>query len=164
MSQGIYDSPLGEILVRWQGEALNGLDFVSPEEGLPLEPIPEKLKTWLDVYFSGRDPGPAPMNLDPAGTPFQRRVWQAMAAVPYGETTTYGQLAAQVMTPGKNPGFLARAVGRAVGANPILILLPCHRVLGAGGKLTGFRAGLERKKWLLAGEGSLPGQYEKNQK
>lgn len=164
MSQGVYDSPLGEILVRWQGETLTGLDFVPPEEGLPLDPIPEKLKVWLDVYFSGRDPGPAPMKLDPAGTPFQRRVWQAMADISYGETTTYGQLAARVMSPGKNPEFLARAVGRAVGANPILILLPCHRVLGAGGKLTGFRAGLERKKWLLAGEGSLPGQSEKNQK
>ena len=153
MSQGVYDSPLGEILARWQGETLTGLDFVSPEEDLPLDPIPEKLKVWLDVYFSGRDPGPAPMKLDPAGTPFQRRVWQAMAAVPYGETTTYGQLAARVMRPGKNPGFLARAVGRAVGANPILILLPCHRVLGAGGKLTGFRAGTEK---MAAGRGGEP--------
>ena len=164
MRQGVYDSPLGEILVRWQGESLTGLDFLPPEEGQSLDPIPEKMKVWLDVYFSGRDPGPAPMKLNPAGTFFQCRVWQAMAAVPYGETTTYGQLAAQVMTPGQNPGFLARAVGRAVGANPILILLPCHRVLGAGGKLTGFRAGLERKKWLLAGERSLPARPEKDQK
>lgn len=164
MRQGVYDSPLGEILVRWQGESLTGLDFLPPEEGQSLDPIPEKMKVWLDVYFSGRDPGPAPMKLDPAGTSFQCRVWQAMAAVPYGETTTYGALAAQAAAPGQNPRLLARAVGRAVGANPILILLPCHRVLGAGGKLTGFRAGLERKKWLLAGEGSLPARPEKDQK
>lgn len=155
MAKGIYRSPLGVLEIEWQENTLTRLDFC-PGEGE--EPIPAPLARWLDAYFRGENPGPAPLALAPSGTPFQERVWKVLAGIPYGTAVTYGELAAQVAAPGQNPRLLARAVGRAVGANPILILLPCHRVVGAKGRLTGFRAGLEIKKRLLAGEGSLPGQ------
>jgi len=113
-------------------------------------PVFRAVRLWLDRYFRGGDPGPTPP-LAPEGTPFQREVWALLQAIPYGETTTYGLLA---------QGFAARtgrrtsprAVGAAVGHNPISILIPCHRVLGADGGLTGYAGGLERKQWLLQHE------------
>ncbi len=89
----------------------------------------------------------------PEGTPFQKQVWKALADVPFGETTTYGALAARL---GKPPGA-SRAVGAANGANPLAIVVPCHRVIGADGSLTGYAGGLERKRWLLEHERGEPG-------
>jgi len=103
---------------------------------------------WLAAYFKGQA---VPDRLPPlsfSGTPFQKAVWRWLLALPPGKTTTYGEIARGVRRPGAS-----RAVGQAVGANPIPILVPCHRVLAAGGKLGGYSAGLRRKRWLLAHEG-----------
>jgi methylated-DNA-[protein]-cysteine S-methyltransferase len=106
---------------------------------------------WLDAYFSARWPGCAePVPLDLLGTPFELEVWDALMRVAPGATTTYGAIAAALGRPDA-----ARAVGAAVGANPVSLIVPCHRVVGASGSLTGYGGGLERKEWLLRHEGAL---------
>ncbi|GAA1396375.1 methylated-DNA--[protein]-cysteine S-methyltransferase [Kitasatospora putterlickiae] len=117
-------------------------DWVYDPEALG-EPV-----TQLTEYFAGKRTG-FDLTLAPVGTEFRRRVWAALDKIPYGETVTYGQLADLA---GESPRAV-RAVGGAVGANPLLIIRPCHRVLGANGTLTGFAAGVERKRWLLDLEG-----------
>ncbi|HJX51615.1 MAG TPA: methylated-DNA--[protein]-cysteine S-methyltransferase [Polyangia bacterium] len=104
--------------------------------------------TWLRAYFSSRSPLPPLPPLVPAGTTFQKAVWRQLVAIRPGTTTTYGEIARGLRMPGAS-----RAVGQAVGANPLPILIPCHRVLAAGGKLGGYSSGLRRKRWLLAHEG-----------
>ena len=104
--------------------------------------------TWLRAYFSNTSPLPPLPPLAPSGTAFQEAVWRQLVAIPPGETTTYGEIALELHMPGAS-----RAVGQAVGANPLPILIPCHRVLAAGGKLGGYSSGLRRKRWLLAHEG-----------
>ena len=111
--------------------------------GNAFSPVLLAARCWLDAYFAGERPGVADVPLAPRGTAFQRRVWDALLAIPYGETRTYGELAVAL-------GSSARAVGSAVGKNPISVIVPCHRVLGAGGSLTGYAGGLERKRALLA--------------
>ena len=104
---------------------------------------------WLDGYFAGEAPSPATVRLAPAGTDFQKRVWEAMDAIPYGATHTYGHLAATMR--GAGIPASAQAVGGAVGRNPLLLVRPCHRVVAAGGP-GGYAAGAEAKAWLLAHE------------
>ena len=99
---------------------------------------------WLERYFAGENPDASALRLAPEGTAFQLEVWRALCDIPYGEVTTYGALAASLHRPGS-----ARAAGSAVGRNPISVLIPCHRIIGATGSLTGYAGGLERKKWLL---------------
>lgn len=114
-------------------------------------PVLTQAAAWLDAYFSGKRLGPRPA-LAPAGTDFQRLVWPLLTEVPLGGTTTYGELARQVA---ERRGRVTspRAVGAAVGRNPISVIVPCHRVLGSGRELTGYAGGLERKRWLLTHEG-----------
>ena len=112
------------------------------------EPFP-LLRRQLGEYFAGERTA-FELPLAPAGTPFQRIVWDALLAIPYGETRSYGELAAAVGKPGA-----ARAVGRANHDNPIGVVIPCHRVIGAGGSLTGYAGGLDRKRYLLELEGAL---------
>ncbi len=142
-------SPLGEITLGSRGEALCGLWFNGQKyfaSGLPADreerdlPVFRETRRWLEAYFSGTKPDFLPP-LAPEGTPFRRRVWEALLTIPYGETVTYGELA-------KRLGTAPRAVGSAVGRNPVSILIPCHRVVGSGG-LTGYAGGLERKRALL---------------
>ena len=111
-----------------------------------------QVRAWLDRYFRGEDPGPAPP-LAPAGTAFQRAVWEVLREIPYGRTATYGQVA-QAAGRGLGRNTSPRAAGSAVGRNPISLLIPCHRVVGAGGSLTGYAGGLERKEALLKLEGA----------
>jgi methylated-DNA-[protein]-cysteine S-methyltransferase len=106
----------------------------------------------LNAYFNG-ELTDFDVSLDPAGTEFQRAVWAALRTVPYGETSSYGEIAAQVGRPAAS-----RAVGQANGRNPIAIIIPCHRVIGSGGSLTGYGGGLDRKQWLLAHEQTV--RYE----
>ena len=140
-----YASPLGTLRIAEENGALVISAFVSETaETAPSSPVLSEAKRWLDRYFQGRDPGPVPP-CDPKGTPFQKAVWTALSAVPYGETVTYGQLAERM---GLSPRH-ARAVGNALHRNPLLLFLPCHRVVGSNGALTGFAGGIERKKALL---------------
>ena len=153
MEIGRYSSPLGEITLAAQDGALIGLWFFGQKydraglEKLPLEARPddravlEAACLWLDGYFAGEEAEPA-FPLAPQGTAFQQRVWERLRAIPYGETVSYGDLA-------RSLGSSARAVGAAVGRNPISVLIPCHRVLSSDGSLTGYAGGLERKKALL---------------
>ena len=122
--------------------ALQWLDASAP-------PVLHAARRWLDDYFAGLRPDISKIPLAPFGTPFQQRVWNMLRAIPYGSTTTYGALA-QRLAP---PRMAAQAVGGAVGRNPIAIIIPCHRVVGSGGALTGYAAGLDIKRHLLQHEG-----------
>jgi methylated-DNA-[protein]-cysteine S-methyltransferase len=151
-----YDSPLGGITLGSDGEALTGLWFkgqkffgntLQPQHREADLPVFQETRRWLDVYFSSREPGFTP-KIRTRGTPFRMAVWKLLMAIPYGETTTYGELARKLNeTAGMKT--CARAVGNAVGHNPISIIIPCHRVVGADGGLTGYAGGLDVKQKLL---------------
>ena len=158
-----YMSPLGYITLASDGEALIGLWFEGQKHfALTLTnessedsdlPVFEQTRNWLDLYFSGECPDFTPP-LAPKGTPFQQKVWRLLHAIPYGKTVTYGEIARRFVEkfhetslPKKN--MSAQAVGGAVGRNPISLIIPCHRIVGANGSLTGYAGGLERKKFLL---------------
>lgn len=153
-----YDSPLGRIVLASREDALIGLWFERQKFfGTTLcEEVVEKETSvlseahdWLDLYFSGCRPDFVPP-LRLLGTPFQQQVWQQLLAIPYGATTTYAQLALACHTS-------ARAIGGAVGRNPISLIVPCHRVIASDGSLTGYAGGTDRKKALLDMEQSLIG-------
>ncbi|MDX6353864.1 MAG: methylated-DNA-[protein]-cysteine S-methyltransferase [Streptomyces sp.] len=161
----MLDSPVGDVVVVGEGGALVGLYFAHRHRG---RPAPEEFGTRDDTgfeavrqqlkeYFAGQR-REFDLPLAPRGNPFQRRVWELIAAIPYGRTRTYGELAADLADgQGGEAGDIgvpadrsaAQAVGGAVGANPLSVLIGCHRVMGAGGKLTGYAGGLERKRFLL---------------
>ena len=156
-----YTSPLGGMTLVSDGTALVGLYFDGQKyaaEGLDATrtqknlPIFEEARRWLDVYFSGRKPDFTPPTA-PAGTAFQQSVWEILRTIPYGETTTYGAIARRIE---QNTGrrMSAQAVGGAVGRNPISILIPCHRVVGTNGSLTGYAGGIDKKERLLQWEGA----------
>lgn len=153
-----YDSPLGEILLAGNGEGLTGLWFAGQKyfaQGLPGDAAPgedavlAQTCRWLDRYFAGEDPGPLPP-LALRGTPFRREVWDILLTIPRGEVLTYGDIAARLAQSRGIAHFSAQAVGGAVGHNPVSILIPCHRVVGRDGNLTGYAGGLWRKEALLA--------------
>lgn len=142
-----YDSPVGPLALASDGTSLRELRFGPPTEPAAALPLFRAAFAWLDEYFLSRDPGPTPP-LSPAGTAFQQRVWRELVRVPFGDTVSYGALA-------KAAGCGSpRAVGQAVHNNPIAILIPCHRVIGANGSLTGFAGGLDTKRRLLTLEAS----------
>ena len=158
-----YDSPLGPMLLAAEGDWLTGAWFEGQKYfGRTLAagraegdaPVLTLARRWLEVYFSGREPDFA-VPLRPSGTPFQQEVWAALREIPYGQTTTYGAIARQMAARRGLPRLAAQAVGGAVGRNPICILVPCHRVLGADGSLTGYAGGVERKRRLLEMESPL---------
>ncbi len=148
-----YDSPVGRLTLRAEAGRLTGLwlegqkyfgassKIVESRE----EPVLLQAAAWLDRYFAGLRPEPRELPLAPAGTVFQRAVWEMLCDIPYGRRTTYGALAKALNTS-------ARAVGGAVARNPISIIIPCHRVVGADGSLTGYAGGTDRKRWLLQWE------------
>jgi methylated-DNA-[protein]-cysteine S-methyltransferase len=151
MHETTYTSPLGPIRLRADDDALRALTFAQGEASAPGHPILAAACRQLDEYFAGeRTTFDLPLRLE--GTAWERRVWAALQTIPYGETTTYGALAARLGAP-----TAARAVGSANGRNPISIVVPCHRVVGASGALTGYAWGVERKAGLLDLErGTLP--------
>lgn len=156
-----YGSPLGDILLVSDNDgALRALDFADYEERLRWllrlhygayqlnpAPAPVAVVAALDAYFAGDLDAPASIRVATGGTPFQREVWAALRRIPVGRTTTYGALAAELGRSGAS-----RAVGLANGSNPIAIVVPCHRVIGRDGTLTGYAGGLQRKRWLLEHE------------
>ena len=191
-----YPSPLGEMILSSDGEALTGLWFKDqkhlpdwlcdverltwdagvgigaragagtgtgaetdagllrdPSRSISDRPVPvlDEAVRWLDSYFAGREPGFTPLLRPYKSSPFRQKVWDALREIPYGETRTYGEIAEKI-----GCRHSAQAVGNAVGHNPISLIIPCHRVLGKDGSLTGYAGGLERKAWLLRLEGSLP--------
>ena len=151
-----YDSPLGGMTMVSDGHALTALCFDGTRRGLRFAdemsattklPVFDETRRWLDLYFAGKNPDFTPL-LAPKGTPFQQRVWEILLTIPYGKTMSYGDVARRI-----SPTMSAQAIGGAVGRNPIGIIIPCHRVIGADGSLTGYGGGLERKRWLLEREG-----------
>lgn len=155
-----YHSPLGLYLLTSDGVSLTGCYLENqkyfPEMAAFEEkelPIFEQTKTWLDAYFSGEKPELSELKLAPKGSEFRQKVWQILCKIPAGQTTTYGEIARKL---GIRSG---QAIGGAVGHNPISVIIPCHRVLGADGSLTGYAGGLSAKRYLLALEGvDLPEQ------
>jgi methylated-DNA-[protein]-cysteine S-methyltransferase len=156
----VIESPLGPVCLASDGSALVALDFCAPEQliarlrarfGADVRAVPRAdplgLATRARAYFAGDLEALARVPVAGGGTPFQRRVWAALREIPTGGTSGYAALAARLGSPGA-----ARAVGLANGRNPIAIAVPCHRVIGADGSLTGYAGGLERKRWLLAHE------------
>lgn len=170
-----YRSPLGEITLSTDGDALTGLRFVGqkhyvpprtgsgrtesnsgrsetrPASGRAETPILKEACAWLDLYFHGVAPDFTP-RLNLRGTDFQKAVWDVLLSVPYGHTASYGEIAAAV-SERQGRRTSARAVGAAVGRNPVALIVPCHRIIGADGTLTGYAAGLDKKSRLLEWEG-----------
>ncbi|MDD4200625.1 MAG: methylated-DNA--[protein]-cysteine S-methyltransferase [Eubacteriales bacterium] len=156
-----YQSPLGGITLGSDGRVLTGLWFDKEKyfgdtltedyEDVNL-PVFEKTMKWLDIYFSGKDPGFTP-DMAINTTPFRRAVWEIMLTIPYGETMTYGQIASIIAEQRGQKRMSAQAVGGAVGHNSISLIIPCHRVIGTNGSLTGYSAGLDKKIQLLKLEG-----------
>ena len=152
-----YDSPFGGILLAADETGLTGLWFdgekyfavcLSPEHTAQETPILREAKRWLDVYFRGREPDFTPP-LHPIGSPFRQEVWELLLQIPYGQTTTYGALAKQLAAKHGLSRISAQAVGGAVGHNEISIIIPCHRVVGTSGSLTGYAGGIDKKVRLL---------------
>ncbi|MBM3516841.1 MAG: methylated-DNA--[protein]-cysteine S-methyltransferase [Alphaproteobacteria bacterium] len=156
-------TPIGTVVLVGDGECLVALEFADRRD-LLLERLAKRYGT-TDIarrtkpsaaalrvadYFAGNLTALADLETDPGGSPFERRVWDALRQIACGTTTSYGALAAAVDRPGA-----ARAVGAANARNPIALVIPCHRVIGAGGELTGYAGGLERKRWLLCHEGAV---------
>ena len=156
-------TPVGEVLLVTDGEgAMRALDFAdyedrmtrllarhAPGASLKAGRAPEPVRAAVEAYFAGDVHALDGLTVTTGGTDFQRSVWKALRAIPAGETRTYGQLAAAIGSP-----KAVRAVGLANGRNPVGLIVPCHRVIGANGTLTGYAGGLERKRWLLQHEGA----------
>jgi methylated-DNA-[protein]-cysteine S-methyltransferase len=144
----IIPSPIGDLLLAGQGRRLTFVDMLDGAPQPPTDWVRDNraftdARNQLDAYFAGglRE---FDLDLDPVGTPFERSVWDAVNAIPYGTTSTYRELAAAIGRP-----TAVRAVGTANGRNPLPIVIPCHRVIGTDGTLRGYGGGLDRKRWLL---------------
>jgi len=152
------DSPVGPLLLAASDDGLHAIEFHDARHPVKRgddwrdgnHPLLREAERQLREYFAGKRRS-FDLPLAPKGTPFQREVWQALASIPYGRTSSYGELAARVGRPSAS-----RAIGAANGRNPLPIVLPCHRVIGADGSLTGFGGGLPTKQFLLKLEGALP--------
>ena len=152
-----YLSPLGDVLLAADEIGLTGLWFEGqkyfantlPDERISQEmPILKETKRWLDIYFSGKEPEFTP-SLHPEGSEFRQAVWQILLQIPYGQTITYGEIARRLEERQNTSHMSAQAVGGAVGHNEVSIIIPCHRVVGTNGSLTGYAGGIDKKIALL---------------
>ena len=160
----IYQSPVGQITLASDGEALVGLWLENQKyfgatmtEEMQCKadlPIFAATRLWLDRYFGGEAPSPAELPLAPSGSAFRQAVWKILCEIPYGEVTTYGKIGVQIAAQLGRRSMSGQAVGGAVGHNPISIIIPCHRVVGSDGSLTGYAGGVDIKARLLALEGA----------
>jgi len=161
LTSSTYDTPVGALALVLDGEVIVICEFADRVERVTRQlkqyydgvslgeaPLPASIKAAFDGYFGGDRDALECLKTAPLGTPYEQRVWETLRTVLAGTTTSYGALAAELAS---SP----RAVGRANGRNPICLIHPCHRVIGADGSLTGYAGGLERKAWLLAHEGAL---------
>ncbi len=153
-----YDSPLGGITMASDGKALTGLWFDGQKyfgNGLDKDvrkdilPVFDQTVQWLNIYFSGKAPGFTPP-LNMKTTPFRKEVWEILLTIPFGRTMTYGEIADKIARQNGLSRMSAQAVGQAVGHNAISLIIPCHRVVGANGSLTGYAGGIDKKAKLLA--------------
>ena len=153
-----YKSPLGGITMASDGEALTGLWFdgqkyfavtLSKEYEEKMVPVFDAADRWLDIYFQGKEPDFLPAVSFACGSEFQQEVWKILLSIPYGKTMTYGEIAACIAKQRGLTRMSAQAVGGAVGHNPISIIVPCHRVVGTDGSLTGYAGGIDRKVKML---------------
>ncbi len=161
--KSVYSSPIGNVTMASDGKSLIGLWFEGQKyfaasikedlvENNDLE-IFNQTKIWLDRYFQGQQPQISELLLNPIGNSFRQSVWKILREIPYGSTMTYGEIAQIIALENGKQRMSAQAVGGAVGHNPISIIIPCHRVVGANGNLTGYAGGIERKIELLRHEG-----------
>lgn len=153
-----YDSPLGTIYLQGRSKYLTGLSFNKPQTDrsqlvCQTTPALEKAKRWLEMYFQGLEPDFLPPYRFYGQTAFQVEVTEIMRQIPYGQTITYGQIARKILRQRGSTKMSPQAIGGAVGANPICLVVPCHRVMGTDGKLIGYSGGIERKIELLKLEG-----------
>lgn len=164
-----YESPLGMICMAADENGLKGVWFEKQkyfasgieknETKEQTSPVLEQTKEWLKLYFSGKNPEFLPA-LSPDGSEFRKAVWKILLTIPYGKTMTYGEIAKKIAAQTGKEKMSAQAVGGAVGHNPISILIPCHRVVGTNGSLTGYAGGIEKKTALLKLEGTdMAGMY-----
>lgn len=158
-----YAAPLGAITLASDGENLVGLWFEGQkyfaasikggfEEKADL-PVFSEARNWLDAYFAGKRPSVSALPLSPSGSAFRKAVWEILCEIPYGDCVTYGEIAKKMSARLHKDNMSSQAVGGAVGHNPISIIIPCHRVVGASGSLTGYAGGISRKIKLLELEG-----------
>jgi len=170
-----HPSPLGPLLLASDATSLVGLwiegqkyfggmvkDNFSEKNNVP---VLIRAKKWLDAYFDGKKPAISSLSLAPAGGEFRQGVWEILCAIPYGELTTYGEIARKMAARMNRTSMSSQAVGGAVGHNPISIIIPCHRVIGSNGSLTGYAGGIDKKIQLLKLEGSagsIVGVYSSN--
>ncbi len=158
-----YPSPIGDITLATDGENLVGLWMAGqkyfgetiPEKMTEMDdqPVFHAAKNWLDRYFAGEKPAVSELPLQPIGGEFRQMVWKILCEIPYGEVITYGDIAKKMATKRGKETMSSQAVGGAVGHNPISIIIPCHRVVGANGSLTGYSGGVGKKIKLLELEG-----------
>lgn len=160
-----YKSPIGDIIITLDEVGITGLRFKGESETeAPHDKIYKETnaikeaKKWLDIYFSGKNPEFIP-EINPSGTEFQKLVWKMLLEIPYGKTTTYGKIAGKIAEIKNVSRMSAQAVGGAVGKNPIAIIIPCHRVVGKNGALTGYAYGIDKKISLLELEGADVGEF-----
>ncbi len=150
-----YDSPLCRLLLTCGDSALTGVWMDREPDGTMVRnaehPVLKQTSAWLDAYFRGEVPA-LEIPLNPQGTAFQKQVWEILLTIPHGRTRSYGEIAGEMARRLGKEKMSAQAVGQAVGKNPISILIPCHRVVGAKGQMTGYAGGIRRKVWLLEHE------------
>jgi len=154
-----YNSPVGTLILTAKNDFLTGLYFAEQKK-IPVNlngeitenggcRILNQTKNWLDRYFSGANPEITELKLAPEGSGFAKTVWKLLCEIPYGKTTTYGALAKKIAAQRGCKKMSAQAVGGAVGRNPVSVIIPCHRVIGSNGSITGYAAGIEKKIKLL---------------
>lgn len=162
-----YESPIGRMLLTADEVSLNGLWFegqkyfarcLQPENKEKELPVFAETRRWLDIYFAGEKPDFS-IPLQFIGTPFQKDVWNILCRIPYGQTATYGEIAKELAKKRGIPHMSAQAVGSAVGHNNISIIVPCHRVVGSNGSMTGYAGGIDKKIFLLNLESRTPGCF-----
>ncbi len=155
-----YNTPIGPCLIVAKEDKLIGLWFEGQKYDCPIKDkliwkeneVLEQTAKWLDLYFAGKKPEISELPLEPEGSSFRQEVWKILCQIPYGSTVTYGEIADIVGKKYEKEKMSAQAVGGAVAHNPISIIIPCHRVVGADGSLTGYAGGISKKRWLLEHE------------